>query len=428
MTATPSLLSRRANDHKAAREPQTVTPPAPAPDNTAKIAAVRSDSRRRAAAAWTASKTLLASASPKVQMLLAKALVQAPTQVMADALRSVARLAYYTKAAEKFAAETGRDLNEFVEDESVMTKLKNEVINENKGDVSKAAAQAAPAVPKKADEPKKEDESLPPAPPATEDPAAAPAPSDVPAAASPAPEDVPPLPPPGDMGDGGMGVDDPSAANTVGDQAVEGDLLDKIQQAESSIEDVQSQIEEAGDEALDLASIFNPEVQADKAQNLTNEGEPVEGDMEGMEGADDFSPTDLEGMQDAADGDPTGASFFKGASTADPMAVFFSHTAAEVDVPEGEMAAYFDSDLREDNRDAESDVDDLFGEILKDYEQPTMKQKRDTEPNLEAPEAPQKKAAAAPAPKKSSVRTVGSPTIPQFSEGNIEKALFRSEF
>ena len=419
MTATPSLLSRRATEHKAARAPQVAsTEPTPAPDNTTKIAAVRSDSRRRAASAWTASKTLLASASPKVQMLLAQALVQAPTQVMADALRSVARTAYYTKAAEKFAAETGRDLNEFIEDESVMTKLKKEVLTENKGEAAKAAS----IVPKKADEPKKEDESLPAADPAA-DPTAAPSPSEVPAAEAPASEDVPPLPAPGDMGDGGMGVDDPTPANTVGDQAVEGDLLDKIQQAESSIEDVQTQIEEAGDEALDLASIFNPEVQADKAQNLTNEGEPVEG-MEGAEGAD-FSPTDMEGMQDAADGDPTGASFFKGASENDPMAGFFSHTAAEVDVPEGEMAAYFDSDLRADNRNADSDVDDLFGEILKDYDQPTMTQKRDVEPNLETPEPPQKKAAAT---KKSSVRTVGSPVIPQFSEGDIEKALFRSDF
>ena len=418
MTTTPSLLSRRATEHKAQRTAAATPEPAPTQDTAAKIASVREDSRRRASAAWAASKTLLASASPKVQMLLAKALIQAPTQVMADALRSVARLAYYTKAAEKFAAETGRDLNEFVEDESVMTKLKNEVINENKGEAKNASQQPAP---KKADEPEKK-EDMPPATPApTEDSAAAPAPSETDAAASPDSTEVPPPAAPGDMGDGGMGVDGPTPANAVGDQAVEGDLLDKIQEAESSIEDIQSQIEEAGDEALDLASIFNPEVQADKAKNLTNEGEAVEGDD--MEGAD-FAPTDLEGMEDAAN-DPTGESFFKGASTADPMAPFFAHTAAEVDVPEGEMAAYFDSDLREDNRSADTDVDDLFGEILKSLDQPTMEQKRDQEPKLETPDDPQKKTAAS---KKSSVRTVGSPTLPQFTEGDIERALFRSEF
>ncbi len=425
MTLLPSLLSRRAAERKAAR---TATAPAPPPvqDQTAKLAAIRSDAQRRAAAAWTAAKNLLPTASPKAQMHLATALVTAPTEILAETLRSVARLSHYTKSAEKFEAKTKTSLNEFVDDESMLSKLMTEVLSENKADVPKTAAK-----PKTADEPTVED------PPPPKDPTA-----DAPKG------DFTEPAPAGDAAVGGMGagVDAPAPANAVGDQVAEGSLLSKIDTAEQQISDIESEVEEAGEEALDLAAIFNPEVQADKAQNLANEGEGADIPADEMEGVD-FGPSSTDDMQDAADfgGDvgTTEPDYFKGASGPDdPMAFLLGGektAAAEgVDVPMGDMAKHFETDLAGDDRDAESDVEDLFGEVLVALDQPTMKQKRDTEPHFEEPPAPQtpdKKASAPPAPqaaapaKKSSITTVGVPvsTLKTASCEDIARLIFNDE-
>lgn len=102
MTTTPSLLSRRAAERQAAKAPETApaAPKTATVDKTqhaAKVAAIRQDARNRVAAAWTTAKTLLPGESPKAQQHLAAALIQAPTAVLAQALRSTARMATYTK-------------------------------------------------------------------------------------------------------------------------------------------------------------------------------------------------------------------------------------------------------------------------------------------------------------------------------------------
>lgn len=453
MTTTPNLLSRRASERQAARQATAPAAPAAQPkqaaetklsaDQTAKLAAIQQDAQRRVAAAWTVAKNLLPGLSPKAHQHLASALVQAPTAILAETLRSTARMAYRTRGADKFAAETGRDLNEFVEDEGLLNKLKDEVLAENKEQNAEAAAKPHMASAKTAapgDDPTNLDNQDDAAP----EPDAAGTPEGTPdAPQGEFQEPAPQAPEPGTMGDPGAGVDEPAPANAVGDVAEETDLLANIENVEREIGDIQSQIEEAGDEALDLASIFNPEVQADKAQSLANEGEGADIPMDEMGGGEDFAPSSMDEMMDAADlGAPEGdmtnpQDFFKGASL-DPMASLFGKQAAEgVDVPMGDMASHFETDLPGDTRDAEGDNEDLLGDVLKSIPQPTMEQKRDTQDKFQEPEAPQAKEAkkatapAKPAPK-SSIKTVGAPAQPkragaQLKGNDIAKLIFHDE-
>ena len=125
------LLSRRAAARTEARRGGNVgTSPAPA----TKFAQVQEDARKRTAYAWTAAKNLLPGAPIADQQKLASALICTPTRVLADTLRSVARMAFYTIAAEKFEAGTKKELNVLIEDEGMMKKLRNEVFAENKGE------------------------------------------------------------------------------------------------------------------------------------------------------------------------------------------------------------------------------------------------------------------------------------------------------
>lgn len=438
MTTTPNLLSRRASERQAARAPQAPAAPAPAVtarSKEAKLAAIREDAQRRVAAAWTTAKTLLPTQSPKVQQHLAAALVAAPTAILAETLRSTARMAHSARGAAKFAEETGRDLNEFVEDEGLLSKLKNEVLAENKEQNAETAAKPHMASGKTAapgDDPTALDNQDDAAP----EPDAAGTPEGTPdGPQGEFQEPAPQAPAPGEVGDPGAGVDGPAPANAVGDVAAEGDLLANIENVEREIGEIQSKVEEAGDEALDLAAIFNPEVQADKAQSLANEGEGADIPMDELGGGEDFAPSSMDEMMDAADlgaseGDMTNPQdFFKGAS-ADPMAALFGKNAAEqVDVEEGEMDAHFRTDLAGDSRDAEADNADLLGEVLSSLPQPTMEQKRDVQDKLEEPEAPQAKEAGAKP--KSSIKTVGAPaqakqaSAAKFSDEQIAGLLFR---
>jgi hypothetical protein len=101
------------------------------------------------------------------------------------------------------------------------------------------------------------------------------------------------------------------------------------------------------------------------------------------------------------------------------------------------MDAHFETDLAGDTRDADSDNEDLLGDVLNSLKQPTMDQKRDTEPKLEEPGDPKdlKQAAKAPAPaapaKKSSIKTVGTPAagskVAGLGDDAIAKLIFHDE-
>jgi hypothetical protein len=250
---------------------------------------------------------------------------------------------------------------------------------------------------------------------------------------------------PGEMGDPGAGVDPAMPGNEVADAATEGNLMDSISQVETEIDQIQGEVEEAGEEALDLAAIFNPEVQADKAMNLAHEGEGADIPMEEGEPSD-FGPSSTKDMMDAADlgapqGEITDANFFKDAAGPDPMSALLGVTAAEVDVETGDMESHFKSDLAGDDRDFESDNADLLGEVLDSITETPMKQKRDTEPSLEEPaavgEGLAKAASAKPAAPKKPIKSVGSPTPGQgtartaradsISDADIAKLIFNGD-
>ena len=444
-TQLPSLLSRRAQTRLAASK--EVAPKAPAPKKVAKVtapkptapvkvaankvAAIQNDSRARVASAWTAAKTLLPTAPHKAQLVLAKTLCAAPSSVVGDVLRSTARLAYFTKAAEKFEAETKTSLNEFVDDESLLNKLRKEVLTELKqdegvkvaGKTKKAGPEDMPPV----------DQKQPPVPPS-------PTGEDMPSlegedtAPDPSAADYSDIPPPtdgapGEMGANGMAGDDPaSPANEANDVMEDASLMGNIENVEREIGELESMVEEAGDDALDLASIFNPEVQAEKSKDLANEGD----EMDAVD-PEDYTPSDMSG--DLEDNSEFGAGqedemdFFKEASAGpDPFASLLGKQAADVDVAMGDMGKEFAPNTSED-RDAESDHEGLLAEVLMGMTQQTMKQKRDTECKLETPDSPQSKAA-----KKKPVTTVGTPrtastsTSTRAEDAKIVEALFRDRF
>jgi hypothetical protein len=432
------LLSRRAASRIEARKggnaaPVAAVPAAPA-QNLNKLAAIREDARVRTAAAWTTAKNLLPDSPVAVQHRLAAALISAPTPVLTATLRSVARLAFYTKAAEKFEAETKQDLNEFVDNEAMLNKLRSEVVGELKTEdpLKTAANKKAEVPPPVADDPTQ------PAPPA----------EPAPAAAMPAPggkggeenkgEFNEPAPAgdaaPGAMGDGGMGVDEASPANEAnGSHGEEGSLLGQIEGVEGDIHSIENEVEQAGEE-FDLNKIFNPEVQADKAQNLANQGD----NMEEMGNDDFFSPSEMGDMMNKSEvgGEHETAApedFFGKGASADPMSMFFGKEASEdVDVEMGDMASHFETDLPGDDRDSETDHgEDLLTDVLDSLSQPDMKQKRDVEPNLETPGDPTKLNVKANAPRKSSIKSVGNPVPAKkeaaSSDASIESLIFGSD-
>lgn len=437
MALSPLLASRRAASHASAPKPSAQKTSA----EKAKLAAIQQDAQRRTAAAWTMAKTLLPQASPKAQMHLASALVAAPTSILAAAFRAVARMAFKTKQAEAFEGGVKQELNVFVENPGLLETLKNELERELKAkDPLKTAAR------KKADPGTLDGPAGPPAlnapvdgpgadvPPVDAAPPATP-PMDDPSASEPLPP--PALPAAGEPIPGNEG-------NDLGGGAADGGLMDKIQQTESQIEDIESDLSEAEDESLDLAALFNPEVQAQNADNLANEGEEFDED-DAVDGGDEFGPSSTEDMMDKDDfgGDHTSDhDYFKGASLNDPMASLFGKQAgAEVDVKEGDMLSHFKTDLAGDTRNNESDHEsDLLTDVLLSLDQPTRTEKRDTAPKFETPVPPQGKSAVVQsrpasqiakekaAQKKNPIKSVGHPSSKQASSVDEATAAVHALF
>ncbi len=390
-----------------------------------RLAAITADARVRTAAAWTMARTLLPKAPEGVQRKLAAVLMATPTNVLKASISQLTRYAYMAKAAEKFEEATGREVNELVEDPAELAKWKKEVVDELGSEPKTASKKPAPkaaAAPKKAEgeegapgtgvQPENYEDA--------------------------GPED----PKQGEVGE----VHDPEEGSPVNevegdpDSGAEAELAGNIKSAQEQVNHLEAELEEAQGEDLDLASIFQD--QGNKKQSLANEGEIPEG-MEDATDSDDladlFAPSaagEMEGELDfdtEAEHPDTPGSIFAGIEddSSDDDSIF-GKQAADGIVEPGELRDEFETDLAKDDRNAEDDHDDLLAEMLKDLPEEMhdpMFTDDYLEPEMEAPKVASKKqpvvagkkpaaapkAPAKPAPKtpvgkKSSIRSVGSPT------------------
>ncbi len=109
----------------------------------AKRAEVGKEAQIRAACAWTIAKTMLPTAPAAAQKKLASSLLASSTQILKAALRQTAINAHFTRMAETFKEVHKVEMNEFLEDPSVLSKEKSAVKSELKGDAKSAAAKTA---------------------------------------------------------------------------------------------------------------------------------------------------------------------------------------------------------------------------------------------------------------------------------------------
>ena len=105
--------------------------------------AVTREAKTRVAAAWTIAKTMLPTAPPEAQKAFAQTLLANGTKALIAALKQTAVNAHYTKVAEEFKKVHKVELNDLLEDPSVLTKEKGAVKSEVKGDPKSAAGKQA---------------------------------------------------------------------------------------------------------------------------------------------------------------------------------------------------------------------------------------------------------------------------------------------
>ena len=424
-TQNQALSSRRGAERVAARQASAAggtQPAAPAPKalTASDMQAIQADARKRVIAGYTMAKTLLPQADTAIQAKFAAALIQAPTNLVTAAFREVALLAAKAKQASDFEGGMKTELNVILEKPELLSRLKNEVESELKGEAKTAKVKtAAPGDPGE-EEKKPEGEEgaiddLPPADPANAEGAGS----------------EPPLPP---AGDEALPPTDapaeplPPADGAAPASAEDAGLMGQIEQVEQDVSKLESQATEIQDQALDLAGVFDPAIQADKANSLANEGEGATDDFNG----DFFGPSSHGEMEDNLDSSNPQNFFTDAPHTASlQLDAYLGKQAAEVDVDGYEAADHFATDLPADGRNAESDhSDDLLSQVLESISQETMEQTRDVAPKLEEPKGV---TAASQQPKRSNV-TIGQPALPkQASAGSLditpaelESMLFRS--
>lgn len=101
--------------------------------------AISKEAKTRVASAWTIAKTMLPTAPSDVQKAFAANLLTNSTKVLTAALRQTAVNAHYTKVAETFKQVHKVELNDLLEDPSVLTQEKKAVESELKGEAKSAA-------------------------------------------------------------------------------------------------------------------------------------------------------------------------------------------------------------------------------------------------------------------------------------------------
>jgi hypothetical protein len=443
------------------------------------VTAASKEARVRTVCAWTIAKTMLPKAPAEVQQHLASALLSASTKVLKAALRQTAINAHWSKFAETYESVHKKDLNDLMSPESELNKEKSAVTTEVKGDAKNAGKvaddrkDAGPQPDKyedgrKGSEPKEMDASKSESRPADSvdksegsekeqksvsaaakkadskcaecgkvgckehvvskkadegDAApveAAPEAEEAPVEEAPAAEEVPT--------EEAAPAPEEEAATMLTEEKKE-QVSEQIAEAQQAIQNIEETILEEGQEELDLNSIFSqPE---DKVDSLANEGEEMEEGMDEMGGGEDFfgpseegemaasmdnNSNEMSGMFASVEGDDSMATLFasyKEATSVDGVDVVPSFT--------GEAANHFESELKGDDRDSESDhTGDIWAELIEDQKPEDSGQKRikeDQQPVMETPKAAAKKETI----KKLKV-TAGAPT-----EGSLADLLFGDE-
>ncbi len=105
--------------------------------------AISKEAKTRVASAWTIAKTTLPTAPASVQKAFAASLLSNSTQVLKAALRQTAINAHYQKLAETFKEVHKVELNDLLEDPSVLNSEKKSVSSEIKGDAKNAGSKLA---------------------------------------------------------------------------------------------------------------------------------------------------------------------------------------------------------------------------------------------------------------------------------------------
>lgn len=105
--------------------------------------AIKKEAQQRVAAAWTIAKTMLPDAPVEKQKVTASAFLALETPVLNAMLRQTAKNAHYSKLAETFKQVHKMELNDLLEDPSVLNGEKKAVESELKGDPKNAAAKVA---------------------------------------------------------------------------------------------------------------------------------------------------------------------------------------------------------------------------------------------------------------------------------------------
>lgn len=105
--------------------------------------AIKKEAQQRVAAAWTIAKTMLPDAPAEVQKSAAANLLQNPTPVLNAMLRQTAKNAHWSRVADNFKQVHKTELNQFIEEPSVLKSLKSAVESEIKGDAKNAATKVA---------------------------------------------------------------------------------------------------------------------------------------------------------------------------------------------------------------------------------------------------------------------------------------------
>jgi hypothetical protein len=425
MTAKPSLRERIA-------ALKTTKEAAPVSKFSAK------EAKTRVAASWTIAKTLLPAAPSEVQYKLASSLLANSTNALTAMLRQAAVNAHNTKLAEKLEEMHKVELNELIEDPSLLNKMKNEVEKELKGEAKNASGKCEcgkpgcpecnpktakakcecgkpgcpECNPKTAKAKKAEGENEPIKDVSEEE------------IKETDTEDVPAPP----VGEPSMEEELPAEADAAPASPEEAKKEVIQEQIENLKEDVAALEAEVVDgEELDFSSIFDEEGMADNVDNLANED--ADGDFDGdieASGDDFFGPSsasELEGALDTEGMEFADASDFfshKGAtSSMDDLFVSEKHATKEETFAPGEMG---DKIVSKGNvADAEEDhEDDILLDVLngiKDVNFDLAEYKRDTEPKFE--KAASKKAAA-PLAVKRPIRSLGN--VKQASPERVKEA------